>query len=371
MATSGWLKFLGWMINPIGKAFSHLGTKGAQKATNDQLQYASDGESGFSNWFARNMPGFNSLWNRWTGNALTNAETQANDFNAAEADKQRQWEEYMQSTNYQRMVADMQAAGVNPALAMSNGQPSTPSGSSAQSVSPGAGASMSDLMQLIMLPSQIKLMNAQARNTDSLSAKNEVEIGEIETRTEQLKLINKYYPSLTEKQISELEEKIRNLGADTHKKGLEADVLVADKIIKDAEANHASELYHWKVEYEKAHTQEAKDAASASAARAAWDIFEKQWTESHSGARPSSSGILAIAAAVADFLGVSKNNDSEVNVVGDVIKDKAQEIHDLMHDPSGTVKKKGKEIDDKLVRWKERGKRFVKNAWRGYYPYMN
>lgn len=369
MATSGWLKFLGWMINPIGKAFSHFGTKGIQKATNDQLQYVSDGESGFSNWFARNMPGFNNLWNRWTGNALTNAENQANDFNSAEAEKQRQWEEYMQSTNYQRMVADMQAAGINPALAMSNGQPSTPSGASASSVSPGAGASMSDLMQLIMLPSQIKLMNAQARNTDSLSAKNEVEIGEIETRTEQIKLINKYYPSLTENQIAELSEKIGNLGADTKKKGLEADVLVADKIIKQAEADNASELYHWKVEYEKAHTQEAKDAAAASAARAAWDIFEKDWTESHNGARPSSSGILVIAAAIADFLGIT---DSEsTNVVGNAIKDKAKEINDLLTDPSGTIEKHGKEIHDKLSRWKERGKRFWNSAKRGYYPYMN
>ena len=358
MAKSGWLKFLGWLVNPVGKLTSHLGTKAAK----DQAQFAGSGESGFSNWFARNLPGVNNLWNRFTGNALTSSEMQANEFNAAEAEKQRNWEEYMQSTNYQRMVADMQAAGVNPALAMSNGQPSTPSGSSAQSVSPGAGASMSDLMQLIMLPSQIKLMNAQARNTDSLSAKNEVEIGEIEGKTEQLRLINKYYPRLTEKQIGELSAKIPNIEADTKKKGLEADVLVADKVIKDAEAVHASELWHWKVEYEKAHTQEAKDSAAASAARAAWDVFEKNWTETHGGARPSSSGMLAIAAAVADFLGLT--DDHSTSVVGNVIKEKVGEIKDLFDDPAAAVEKKGKEYDDKLARWKERGKRFLSNQYR-------
>ena len=351
MVKTGWLKFLSW-LNPIGKLTSFLGTKAAK----DQAQFASSGESGFSNWFARNLPGVNNLWNRFTGNALTSSEMQANEFNAAEAEKQRNWEEYMQGTNYQRMVADMQAAGVNPALAMSNGQPSTPSGASAQSVTPGQGVSMSDLMQLFMMPAQKKLLEAQARNTDTLSDKNEAEIGEIQSREENYRLINKYYPSLTEKQLDKFDIDIR-------KGGLEAEVLEADKVIKEAEGKYADELQHWKVEYEKAHTQEAKDNAAAAAARAAWDVFEKNWTESHNGARPSSSGMLAIAAAVADFLGIS-SDDAANSVVGKVIKDKAGEIKDLIDNPQGAVEKHGKEIDDKFARWKERGKRFVKNQYR-------
>lgn len=99
-----------------------------------------------------------------SGMALTGAEQQANLFNAQEADKQRLWEEQMSSTAYQRQVADMQAAGINPAMAMQGSSgASTPSGSSATSVSPSAAAfSMSDIMQLLMFPIQKKLLRSQA-----------------------------------------------------------------------------------------------------------------------------------------------------------------------------------------------------------------
>ena len=100
-----------------------------------------------------------------SGAGLTAAEIAANQFSADEAQKQRDWEEWMSNTAYQRQVKDMQAAGVNPALAMSSsGGASTPSGSAATSVSPSAaGFSFSDLMSLILLPVQKKLINAQAK----------------------------------------------------------------------------------------------------------------------------------------------------------------------------------------------------------------
>lgn len=60
-------------------------------------------------------------------------------FNSAEAQKQRDWEQYMASTQYQRMIKDMEAAGINPAsMSGVSGQPnSVPSGSSASSSAPG------------------------------------------------------------------------------------------------------------------------------------------------------------------------------------------------------------------------------------------
>ncbi|QGH73506.1 MAG: putative minor capsid protein [Microviridae sp. ctOsc38] len=59
-------------------------------------------------------------------------------FNAAQALMQRQFEERLSNTAYQRGTADMRAAGINPMVAFMKGGASTPGGASASS--PGASA---------------------------------------------------------------------------------------------------------------------------------------------------------------------------------------------------------------------------------------
>lgn len=55
--------------------------------------------------------------------------TVAMNYNSAEALKNREWQEHMSNTSYQRAVEDMKKAGLNPILAFSNGGASTPGGS--------------------------------------------------------------------------------------------------------------------------------------------------------------------------------------------------------------------------------------------------
>ena len=102
--------------------------------------------NGGSNWFERT---FDPMKVEMAFNERQSALDRA--FNSAEAEKQRQFEERMSNTSYQRAFEDMRAVGLNPYLMYNQGGASTPQGvsASARSHSVNGGANGQILGQVV------------------------------------------------------------------------------------------------------------------------------------------------------------------------------------------------------------------------------
>lgn len=169
------------------------------------------------------LKGVESLWNRITGRGQTNAERAAQDFSAqqaqinrdfqsAEAQKARQWQEdfYTQYQSPQAQVRQYQAAGLNPALMYGRGATPAASASTASNGPSGdtasgviAPADPSSLLNLVFgmakLPSEIDLLNAQADDFRASATGKDIE--------------NAYSPQILEQNLMKGEMDILNTQA--------------------------------------------------------------------------------------------------------------------------------------------------------------
>ena len=179
-----------------------------------------------------------NLLNHMTGNALTDAEKEANFFNAEEAEKARQWAEdmYYANNTISAQRKQWEDAGFNPAMAMNGGnvvQPAPTTSSSASSVSPGSSPNvliglLSTVINAIQTRAQLNIENKKADNLGELQKTQgklaETQAGLTETKN-QLEQINLKYADV-EKQLGlyKTREQINNIIEDTKLKGTQIEV---------------------------------------------------------------------------------------------------------------------------------------------------
>jgi hypothetical protein len=125
---------------------------------------------------------FNNMWSNDKADARQ--EDQQN-FNAEQAQANRDFEERMSNTAFQRQATDLRAAGMNPMLGYmhaSSGAP-VPSGSAATSGIAGAANHPVQISSAFQAQSQIDLNEAVKKRTEAEESKTRAEETEVRART--------------------------------------------------------------------------------------------------------------------------------------------------------------------------------------------
>lgn len=162
----------------------------------------------------------------------------AMDFSSAEALANRDWQEKMSNTAWQRGTADMMAAGINPMLSFMKGGASTPSGGQGSST-PAQGAPTRSSGELNVTPAmetaaRIANINADTENkkAENPNIRNQARIQDatVENLKEQTAQLAKQQ-NLTEAQTAQVKQVIDNLKREWANLGLKGEQITEETVL--------------------------------------------------------------------------------------------------------------------------------------------
>ena len=236
-----------------------------------------------------------SLWNKWTGAGLTNAEVEENQYNAmqAEADRQFQSDEAelawqrselsaenayarqreLRQTAAQDTVMDYQAAGLNPAIMYGssgvNPTSSAPQGSSPAAAGASAGAGLpgsgglADLLNLFRIRSEIKV-------NQSIAEKNRADANLSEKSADLTAKQSDWYERVTSQSIAEARSRIvsniETAASESEKRSL----MQSERMLNNANADQIAALMPYYQRELDARSSQERASARASLVSAAY-----------------------------------------------------------------------------------------------------
>ena len=292
-------------------------------------QYENGPNAGFSGDSSLGMIGqvLQSLVAYYSRNELTGAEREQNAFNAGEAQKSRDFTEYMTRNKYQMETQSMQQAGINPAMVYGGGNlvPTT-NNTSAASGSPIGAGNIGDLLAtMVRMPRELKLLDAEIAekraNANLTNQKTETE--KANTR---IQSINADYQEVLNDQT------LRNLriSYDDMVAGIDVKTAQKDEIKNRADAQailntYLDERQRVEIDKIKAEKSEIGQKEKYEKAQTTYQNWYNNFVQQNN-FLPSSNDVLMLGTYIASVFGLDKSELTNF-------------IHDMM-DPDSDMNRK-------------------------------
>lgn len=325
--SSSWLQNLASWFAKILKPVNHVSgvMSGAQGSdffgSGSDFGQGVDDTSGFGSSFDGL---FDALIARLVGNHLTGAQREANEFSALEAQKGRDFTEYMTRNKYQMETESMESAGVNPAMVYGGGNlVSTASNpGNATSVSPGEGLNPFDaIMSIVRLKRELGIMDAQKENLLADSEKKRADAKKSSSETDFIELQKKYYPKVTDKQIEKFDSEIGVNNQTKENLVSEKSLTDAKKVLQDFENKYADQYYNLRNLFTEAETGREHSRERLNDMQTALYRIEKDYMDKY-GMKMGTSEAYSICMALLDAFGASPDSlVSKLRQIGQELPD--------------------------------------------------
>lgn len=252
---------------------------------------------------AAGVPGLKDMWRSFSGSGLTSADIQQNQFNAQQAQLNRDFEERMSNTAYQRSVADMQAAGLNPGMMYqgAGSAASTPSAATASAGAPrNATMNFDSMMNALMTYQNIK-------ESDSRIASNYSSARSADADAAYTALMKEWYPNLSQTVIDKAMSDMAVNDSNVSLNSIEADKRSIERDMLQFDKEHQPENWNLQKEFTQAQSAAARAGAAVDYATRYYTSLQSDYMATHHVQMPtSSSAVLGITSHVAEILGTSE-----------------------------------------------------------------